>query len=88
MSDKEIIVPAELTKLEVQCTKCQSASVFAFQKVPVQLREHGPVQCCPNCGQHFGSMLSALDNWNQLASTNSREDAPFRLKLHVPLSHT
>ncbi len=89
MAEREIVISLEeLTGLELRCTKCQSGSVFAHFKEAghTKTREQGPVQCCPNCGANFGSMLTALDNWRQLMSVNTQENAPFRLKFHVSQS--
>jgi len=89
MAEKEIVISLEeLTGLELRCTECQSGSVFANGKetVHTKSREQGPVECCPNCGAHFDSILTVLTNWRQLMSVDARENAPFRLKFHVSQS--
>ena len=88
MAEREIVISLEeLTGLELRCTECQSGSVFARKEtVHTKSREQGPVQCCPNCGENFDSMLTVLANWQQLVSVNARENATFRLKFHVSQS--
>jgi hypothetical protein len=89
MAEKEIVISAEeLTGLELRCTICQSGSVFSHCKeaIHTKTREQGPVQCCPNCGAPFDSMLTALANWHQLMSLDNREKATFRLKFRVSQS--
>jgi hypothetical protein len=89
MADKETVISIEEVRgLELRCTECQSGSVFARGKeaVHIRSRESGPVQCCPNCGAPFDSVVDVLSNWNQLISVDAREKAPFRLKFHVSQS--
>jgi len=89
MAEREIVISLEeLTGLELRCTVCQSGSVFAYRKeaVHIKTREQGPVQCCPECGAPFDSLLTVLANWRQLMSVDAREEAPFRLKFHVSQS--
>jgi len=89
MAEREIVISLEeLTGLELRCTTCQSGSVFAHRKEAghTKSREQGPVQCCPNCGANFDSMLTVLTNWQQLMSVDAREEAPFRLKFHFSQS--
>jgi len=91
MPEKEIIISLEdLTALEVWCKKCKSASLFGLGEDTVHVfgRESGPVQCCPNCGEPFGStMLTYVGNLRQMLKTDKQKDSPFRLKIRADASN-